>query len=315
MTGPLYRLFRSAVALTLLAAQASAEPARVAVFDFGARNENPSNALRERLAMLQNLVERELAASGRFATVDVAPVREVVARQGYLEGCGPCAADIARPLGADLALTGVMNRVTPMEQSLTVRLWRISDRTQAAGAVIDIRNDTDESWRRAGTALVRHQLLKTKFDGQSSAPASTAIAILDFDFRDTSGEQRDQTAEHAARLSRFMGILRDDLAASGKFRVIDMSCDSKPCSLRDQTAEEIFEKARQSGARLLVFGGIQKMSTLVQLGSLHVVDVENNTTLVERILSFRGDSDEAWRRAAKFVAKELEELEDASDAH
>ena len=63
--------------------------------------------------------------------------------------------------------------------------------------------------------------------------------------------------------------------------------------------------ARQAGARLLLFGGIQKMSTLVQLGNIHVIDVQKDTAMIDRILSFRGNSDEAWRRAEEFVVKEL----------
>jgi hypothetical protein len=43
------------------------------------------------------------------------------------------------------------------------------------------------------------------------------------------------------------------------------------------------------------------MSTLVQWGEVEIVDVENNRVLLRRIVSFRGDNDEAYRRAAFFV--------------
>ena len=60
-------------------------------------------------------------------------------------------------------------------------------------------------------------------------PAS-AVAIVDFNYIDTSGEVRDQRAEHEARLSVFMNTLKNDLAASGKFRVIVPACRPDPCS-------------------------------------------------------------------------------------
>ena len=141
---------------------------------------------------------------------------------------------------------------------------------------------------------------------RAEKPASAAaIAILDFAYRDTSGEPRDQTAEHAARLRRFMDKLRSDLAKSEQFRVVAVACEPNPCSLETMPAAEVFAKARQAHARFAVFGEIHKISTLIQLGSFHVVNVETNTSVIDRILSFRGDSDEAWRRAEGFVVKEL----------
>ncbi len=141
---------------------------------------------------------------------------------------------------------------------------------------------------------------------RAETPASAAaIAILDFEYQDTSGEPIEQTAEHAARLHRFINSLRSDLAKSEEFRVVPVACEPNPCSLDTMPATEVFAKARQAHARFVVFGEIRKISTLIQLGSFHVVNVETNTPVIDRILSFRGDSDEAWRRAEAFVVKEL----------
>jgi len=143
---------------------------------------------------------------------------------------------------------------------------------------------------------------------RAEAPATEfAIAVLDFGYKDTSGEPRDQTAEHQKRLDRFMASLRDDLAANASLRVVSLSCGPDPCSLRNAPLMEISLQARQAGAHFLVFGEVQKVSTLIQMGSYHVLDVETNTPVVDRILSFRGDSDEAWRRAEKFLVKELQD--------
>jgi hypothetical protein len=59
--------------------------------------------------------------------------------------------------------------------------------------------------------------------------------------------------------------------------------------------------ARRSGARFVVYGGIRKMSTLVQWGDVELVDLEADKLLLKRTVSFRGDNDEAYRRAASFV--------------
>ena len=60
--------------------------------------------------------------------------------------------------------------------------------------------------------------------------AGTAIAIVDFNYVDTSGEALDQRAEHEVRLSVFMSALKDDLAAGGKFRIVVPACRPDPCS-------------------------------------------------------------------------------------
>ena len=64
----------------------------------------------------------------------------------------------------------------------------------------------------------------------ATSPASEpiAIAVLDLDYVDTSGEARDQQKEHAARLQRFAAGLRQDLAGSGKYRIVYPACDPLP---------------------------------------------------------------------------------------
>ena len=45
-----------------------------------------------------------------------------------------------------------------------------------------------------------------------------AIAVIDFDYVDTSGEERDQRKEHEARVGAFMSALKNDLGQAAKFR-------------------------------------------------------------------------------------------------
>jgi hypothetical protein len=66
------------------------------------------------------------------------------------------------------------------------------------------------------------------------------VAAADFDFFDTSGEVMDQEREHARRLRALAQSVRAGLDESGRY--------------------------------LLVYGGIQKMSTLIQYGNARVID-------------------------------------------
>jgi hypothetical protein len=50
------------------------------------------------------------------------------------------------------------------------------------------------------------------------------------------------------------------------------------------------------------------MSTLITWGSVQVVDVRQKQLLLSRLFSFRGDTDEAFRRAAKFISEILQDV-------
>jgi len=142
----------------------------------------------------------------------------------------------------------------------------------------------------------------------SPAPAddhtAMPLAVADFDYRDTSGEVADQTAAHAARVKSFTGFVRDTLAANPDYRLVRLDC--KPdCSVSSLGADGLIAAARQAGARLLVYGGIHKMSTLVQWGEVQVVDLAQKKLLLSRTFTFRGDTDLAYRRAADFIGQSL----------
>jgi hypothetical protein len=131
-----------------------------------------------------------------------------------------------------------------------------------------------------------------------------AAAILDLDYVDTSGESKDQTAEHARRLREFSEALGRDLVASGKYRIVPIVCGARPCSPRDAMAD-LQSAARAAGVRLVVFGGVHKMSTLVQWAKIKIADMERDRMVLDRLLSFRGDNDQSWRRAENFVAADI----------
>ena len=73
----------------------------------------------------------------------------------------------------------------------------------------------------------------------------------------------------------------------------------------NQPARLLVESARAAGARFLLYGGIQKMSTLIQHSKVQVVDLQTNKLVFDRLISFRGDTDESWQRAERFLVREL----------
>lgn len=147
-------------------------------------------------------------------------------------------------------------------------------------------------------------LLLTLAPGRSQA-AAPALAVTAPDFADTSGEPRNQVADHARRVKLFTDTLRTDLATSGKFRITPLDCSPSPCTVATSDPAELVAKAREAGAVYLLIGGIHKMSTLVQWAKFDILDVNTQTVVFDRMITFRGDDDTAWERAATFLKQEI----------
>jgi hypothetical protein len=134
------------------------------------------------------------------------------------------------------------------------------------------------------------------------------MAVSEFSFLDTSGEPHEDAQQHEARLGAFNAALRADLAAEGRFRVVRLSCEPHQCTdFKDAAA--LASEIRRTGARYLLIGGIHKMSTLVGWAKAQVFDLRDDKLVLEKLLSFRGDSDESWRRAEQFLARQIAESE------
>ena len=134
------------------------------------------------------------------------------------------------------------------------------------------------------------------------------IAVIDLDYVDTSGEVRDQHQEHAARIARFSEALRSDLARSGKFRIVAPRCDPAPCTSSGAPPAALLAAARQAGAKLVLIGGVHKQSTLIQWAKVQAIDVDADRVVLDKLITFRGDTDEAWDRAEAFLAREMAAL-------
>ena len=131
-----------------------------------------------------------------------------------------------------------------------------------------------------------------------------ALAVLNLDYVDTSGEPTDQTAVHQRRAADFVNALQRDLAANDQYRIVPISCGSAPCDPA-MDPSELQKAARAAGAKLVLLGGVHKMSTLIQNAKIQIADEEQGRIVFDRLLTFRGDTDEAWQRAESFVARDI----------
>ena len=160
--------------LTIVLALGAVRPAfadapKVAVFDFElidtslqGEKEGSRADDKARLLAAAEQVRKGLAESGRFVVLDIAPVRAEAAKAN-LQACGGCDVDFAKALGADLAITGVVQKVSNLILGLHVfvRDARTGQLVTAMNA--DFRGNTDESWSRTVSYLLRNRLLAPNY--------------------------------------------------------------------------------------------------------------------------------------------------------
>ena len=130
----------------------------------------------------------------------------------------------------------------------------------------------------------------------------TTLAIAHLDYIDTSGEGEGPSRGASRILGCLQAPLQSDLSSSGKYRIVPIGCGARPCTSGASTAE-LQEAAEAAGARLVVTGGIHKMSTLVQWAKIQIADADQGRIVFDRLLTFRGDSAAAWQRAEAFLAE------------
>jgi hypothetical protein len=152
-----------ALALPCAASQAAGAPQTVAYFGVLFLNTSPESTTPDeerRLAAMDRRLREALADSGRYDFVDTAPVAEEAARYGNLAHCNGCDARLAARLGADLALTGEVQKTSNLILHISVYLRDAETGALVDGGSADIRGNTDESWARGIDYLLRNRLLE-----------------------------------------------------------------------------------------------------------------------------------------------------------
>jgi Protein of unknown function (DUF2380) len=142
----------ASIALLLAAPACAGEKAAVLPFEIvrGIETATPEKHMLEerRLATVTEELRRLIAGSGAFEVVDASPVAKKAASYN-LEACGNCGDDFAREVGARYAVTGEVRKVSELIMSMHVYVRDAEKAVPVAIASVDLRGNTDESWKRA----------------------------------------------------------------------------------------------------------------------------------------------------------------------
>jgi hypothetical protein len=144
---------------------AAAEPAKTAVFDLelidtsgeAGRGEREDQTRRLQLASAE--LRTLLAASPQLRLVDLTPKLDAIRQKAPLYKCNGCDEDLARELGADLSVTGIVQKTSNLILSFAVTVKDVRSGKAIRAGQADIRGNTDESWLRGISWIVKNRLL------------------------------------------------------------------------------------------------------------------------------------------------------------
>ena len=153
-----------------LAAPAVAAETRVAVFGFELMDSSLDGEMlganKDEQARLQALAPRVAAFlkdKRGYAPVDLSAMAGQ-AGHSNLQNCGNCDIKMAQSAGADLAVTGTVQKVSNLILNVNLYVRDVATGKMIAAGSADIRSNTDDSWRRG-----LDWLMKTRIDGQLAA--------------------------------------------------------------------------------------------------------------------------------------------------
>jgi len=135
---------------------------RVAFFGFHLINTSlePSTPTEgERVRLLDDLFREKLDASGRFKILSIPlDLREKISAGPEIGSCNGCERDFAQTLGADWAAWGTVQKVSNLILNINVYMEDARAGKMEFVKSVDIRGNTDESWRHGLDYMLRHYL-------------------------------------------------------------------------------------------------------------------------------------------------------------
>ena len=120
-----------------------------------------------KLALVTDELRKALHDQAGLEIVDTAPKAETVAKEGPLFKCNGCAADIGKSLGADLVVTGYVEKGSGQIFNLNVTIAEAETGKVVRGGLVTIRADTDDTWAHAMRWVVKNRLLAEPLPGKS----------------------------------------------------------------------------------------------------------------------------------------------------
>jgi hypothetical protein len=146
-----------------------AELKTIAILDFDLVDDqhelSPATVEYQRLGAIRGQLQDEFAKNGLYRIVDLGSVAEVIKMhqsKSRLHECNGCELDIARALHADRVLIGWVQKVSNLILNINIQIEDAATGTVLLKKSVDLRGNTDETWRRGISFLVKSMVEKSQ---------------------------------------------------------------------------------------------------------------------------------------------------------
>jgi len=167
-SGALAAVLAAAVAIfaTQPFAATGAEPTKIAVFEFELKDTSAGGGViatdavdTENLKKSTDEARRVLSESGRYSVVDTSSVAGEVTSAGGIQGCGGCDGAMAKQLGADQSMVGVVTRVSRTEFTLQIQVREAETGEVVFSDFSGLMLGANYAWPRIANRLVSNSFL------------------------------------------------------------------------------------------------------------------------------------------------------------
>ena len=148
---------------------------------------------------------------------------------------------------------------------------------------------------------------------QQPASKRARLVVLDLELTGDLGGA-DFAAEHEARLRMASTRLREELAGSGLYELVDTAAAQ---DLIDRLASEHrylhdcngcdIAVGRQLAADQVLVAWVHRVSVLILTLTYEIHDVSSARIVSRKSFDFRGDNDAAWKRAIAYMVRDMKE--------
>lgn len=113
----------------------------------------------ERLKLVRNEIVAKLAAAGKYEMLDIGSVEADIAAAAPLNKCNGCEMDIAKKLGADILVLGVIEKASATLLSMNVIVVDMAKGGPISNNSAVVQGNTDDAWVGVARWLTKNRLL------------------------------------------------------------------------------------------------------------------------------------------------------------
>lgn len=155
-------LLSAVLVIGLGASPGMAEPKTAAFFGLLFINTTLSETSEEEQARMQMVEARlveGLESSGKYQLVDIDPVEPKTRIYSNMSNCNGCDTDLANELGADVAITGEVQKTSNLILGMSIYIRDAKTGALVAGGSADMRGNNDAIWLRTVNWILKNRLL------------------------------------------------------------------------------------------------------------------------------------------------------------